>query len=206
MPDSSHEQTLLQLRAAQAGDSEAAQQLFARYRERLLQVVCLLRAKLVRDLAEDEEDIVQDALLAAFRKLDGFEPRSEGAFLHWLSKLAENRLRDTYRRQRTRKRGEGRERAFADLSGSVLISSLFPGKEPAPSELARANELGERIEAAVIALPERERRAFVMRRMCGLPFEQIADELGLATAGSARKCYSRLLANLSARLPELTEP
>ena len=206
MPDPSHAQTLLELRAAQAGDREATELLFTRYRDRLLQAVSLLLARRRRELLEDEEDIVQESLLDAFQHLGSFEPRSGGAFLHWLTRIAENNLNDLLRRQGRRKRGEGRERPRADLSESFLLSSVFPGQEPSPSRMAGAQELIERIEEAVISLPERERRTFVMRRLCGLSFEEIAGELGLAGTASARKLYSRVLTLLSARLPDLDPP
>jgi RNA polymerase sigma-70 factor (ECF subfamily) len=203
MTDPSHAQTLLELRAAQAGDREAAERLFTRYRDRLLQIVSLLLAKRRGDLLEDEEDIVQESLLEAFLNLQGFEPRSEGAFLHWLSRIAENKLRDTLRRRQARKRGEGRVRLRADLSASFLLSSLFPGREPTPSQVAGAHELLERVESALIALPERERRVFVMRRLCGLSNEEVAAELDLGGASSVRSLYSRTLARLSFHLPDM---
>jgi len=202
----SHDQTLLELRAAQAGDREAAERLFARYSDRLLEVVGLLRARRRGELFEDEEDIVQNSLLDAFQHLGDFEPRSEGAFLHWLSRIAENNLHQAARREQTLKRGGGRVRRSADLSGSLLMSSLFPGREPTPSQVAGSRELAERIESVVIALPEHERRAFVLRRLCELSFEEIAGELGLGTVGSARKAYSRALVHLSTRLPDLGTP
>ena len=200
MTDGVSDQTPLQLRAAQAGDREALERLFTRYRDRVLQVVSILLARRRTDLSWDEEDVVQDTLLEAFRSLEEFEPRSAGAFLHWLSRLAENNLRDAVRRQRARKRGGGRVRPMADLSGSYLVSSVLSGRAPAPSEAARSNELLERIESALIALPERERRVFVMRKLCGLPYEQIARELGLQAESSASSLYSRVLAQLSSRL------
>ena len=202
MPESTHAQTLLELRAAQSGDREAAERLFARYSDRLLEVVSLLLARRRGELLEDEEDIVQESLLDAFQHLGDFEPRSEGAFLHWLSRIAENNLREAARREQTLKRGEGRVRRRADLSGSLLVSSLFPGHEPTPSQAAGSRELAERIEAVVIALPEQERRAFVLRKLCNLSFEEIAGELGQGTAASVRKLYSRALAHLGTRLPD----
>ena len=42
-----------------------------------------------------------------------------------------------------------------------LLSSLFAGREATPSQVAGAHELSERVESALIALPERERRVFV---------------------------------------------
>jgi len=196
------EASLALLRAAQAGDAGATNRLFERYRDRLLQVVSLLIGKRRAGLLEDEEDIVQDALLKAFQNLGSFTPRSEGSLLHWLSKLAENDLCDAVRRERAMKRGDGRVRPRADLSSAFLVTSMFPGDEPTPSQVAAAGELAEQVEGLLLELPERERRAFVMRRLCGTSFEEIAAELGLASAATARSFYSRLMARLVARLPD----
>ena len=202
MADPPDDTTLLLLRAAQAGDAQANNRLFARHRDRLLQIVSLLVGKRRSGLLEDEEDIVQDTLLKAFRTLGSFTPRSEGAFIHWLSKLAENNLRDAVRRERAQKRGEGRVRPRADLSSAFLMSSIFPGREPSPSEVAVSLELVEQAETLLIELPERERRLFVMRRMCDASYESIAVELGLASAATARSLYSRLMARLLAQLSD----
>jgi len=202
MPSDPHQLTLFQLRSAQTGDREALEQLFTRYRDRVLQVVSILVGRRRKDLAWDEEDIVQDTLFEAFRSLESFEPTTDGAFLHWLSKLAENNVRDAIRRQQALKRGEGQVRPTADLSARFLAKSLFAGREPTPSEAALVLERIEQIESALIALPERERRVFVARVLCGLSFAEITRELGLGAESSARSLYTRVMARLSAYLPD----
>lgn len=202
MLDPSDDTTLILLRSAQDGDADAANQLFERYRERLLQVVSLFLGRPRSGLLEDEEDVVQDALLKGFQHLGSFTPRSDGALLHWLAKLAENSLRDAVRRERTRKRGEGRVRPRADLSSGFLISSVLPGGTPTPSQVAQGRELAQQVEALLIALPDRERRAFVLRRLCDASYGEIAAELGLANEATARSFYSRVMARLASQLPE----
>jgi RNA polymerase sigma-70 factor (ECF subfamily) len=202
MADPSDDTTLVLLRAAQAGDAQATNRLFERYRDRLLQVVSLLLGKRRSGLLEDEEDIVQDTLLKAFQNLGSFTPRSDGALLHWLAKLAENNLRDAVRREHAQRRGEGRVRPRADLSSAFLMSSIFSGGEPSPSQVAVGHELVEQVETLLVELPERERRAIVMRRLCAASYEEIAAELGLASAATARSLYSRLMARLLAQLPD----
>lgn len=126
--------------------------------------------------------------------------------MHWLAKLAENNLRDAHRRKRTQRRGGGRVRPRADLPTDFLVSSVFPGPEPTPSQAAQGGELAAEIESQLISLPDRQRRVFVMRRLCELSFEEIAAELDLGSAASARSLYSRTMARLSARLPDPGSP
>lgn len=202
MPSDPHQLTLFQLRAAQAGDREALNELFSRYRDRVLQVVSLLMGKRRASLLEDEEDIVQDTLLDAFRNLKGYVPPSDGDFLRWLSELALNNLRDALRRGQALKRGEGRVRPMADLSTRYLASSFFPGKEPSPSQVARMRERIEQIEDALIAMPERDRQVFVLRVLCGYSHEEIAKRLGLEAESSARSLWHRVMTRLSKHLPD----
>ena len=194
--------TLVVLRAAQAGDALATNRLFERYRDRLLQVVSLLVGKRRSGLLEDEEDLVQDTLLKAFQNLGSFTPQSEGALLHWLSRLAENNLRDAVRREGAQKRGEGRVRRRADLSSAFLMSSVFPGGGPTPSQVAAGHELADQVEELLLALPERDRRLFVLRRLCDLSFDEIAAEMDLGSPATIRSLYSRLMARLVAQLPD----
>jgi len=205
MTDRSDDPTQVLLQAAQAGDAQATNRLFERYRDRLLQVVSLLLGKRRSGLLEDEEDLVQDTLLEAFQDLGSFSPRSDGALLHWLARMAENNLRDALRRERAQKRGEGRVRPRVDLSSAFLLSSIFPGGEPTPSQVAEGRELALQVESLLLELPERERRLFVLRRMCDLSYEEIGAELELGSPATVRSLYSRTMARLAARLPDAPE-
>jgi RNA polymerase sigma-70 factor (ECF subfamily) len=71
------------LRAAQAGDREALEQLVARYKRPLF---ALCYGTLGH--AEDAEDAVQEAFLRALRSLSGF--RGEASFRTWLYRIAVN--------------------------------------------------------------------------------------------------------------------
>ena len=195
--------TLLLVQAAQAGDDGAANLLLTRYRDRLLQIVSLLLARHRTGLLEDEEDIVQDTLLKAFRSLGTFTPQAEGALLHWLARIAENSIRDALKRERSQKRGDRRERPSSELSSAFLMNAVCAGRESSPSQAAWNNELVSHVEGCVIALPEWQRRAFVIRQLCGLSFAEIARELGLTGESSARKLYSRAMTSVSTRLPDV---
>jgi RNA polymerase sigma-70 factor (ECF subfamily) len=198
-----HQLTLLQIEAAKAGDQAALNDLLERYRGRVLQVVALRLARRRATLRGEEEDIVQETLLEAFLALERFVPRSDGAFLHWLSKLALNNIRDAGRRRTAKKRGGERAASPGAELGPVPAHSGLPGREPTPSQAACGRELAEQLESALISLPEQQRRIFVMRRLCGLSYKEIARELELGAVATARSSYARCLARLSARLPDL---
>jgi DNA-directed RNA polymerase specialized sigma24 family protein len=58
-------------------------------------------AQSARDL-RDTDDLVQDTLLRAFKRLETFENRGEGAFLAYLRQSLLNAIRDDLRRAVTR--------------------------------------------------------------------------------------------------------
>lgn len=184
--------------AAQAGDSDATDQLFRRYYPWVLQVSALRMGEPLRNVLE-REDLVQEALLDAFRGLARFEHRDEGSFRNWLATIVSARVSDGWRRMSAQKRGAGAVRSFATASGgsSVLTASLFPDAGASPSEEAAARELEERIETAMLALPARERSAVELRRLCGLEYADIASELQLPTEGAARALVARALTRLA---------
>lgn len=185
--------------AAQAGDDDASDRLFRRYYPWVLQVSALRVGEPLRALLE-REDLVQEALLDAFRGLERFEHRDEGSFRNWLATIVAARVRDGWRRESALKRAAPRARGFEAGASSVLTASLFPDAGASPSEHAAARELEQRIETAMLALPARERSAIELRKLCGLEYEAIASELELPTEGAARALVARALTRLAEAL------
>lgn len=111
---------------------------------------------------EEAEDATQTVFLNAFGALQrGSRPRFERA---WLWRIAENVCRD--RRVRTR--------VARDLHA---LEHVLASPEREPSALAE-------IEQALAALPERQRRAILLREWHGLSYREIAAELGLSEAAA----------------------
>src|SRR5262245_32467090 len=85
------------LERARAGDSTALNDLLARYVPRLERWPSGRLPGWARDLC-DTHDLVQDTLIRAFKGLDRFEPRGDGAIGAYLRQAVLNRLRDEIRR------------------------------------------------------------------------------------------------------------
>src|SRR4029077_9796948 len=81
------------LQRVQGGDKEALNELYNRY---LMRVLAAVRARLGAELRQKVEswDIVQDAMMASLKNVPTFNHEGEGAFLNWLAKVVENRIRD----------------------------------------------------------------------------------------------------------------
>jgi len=181
---------------AQAGDRQAIEELFARLLPRVRKSVALRMGCRERELG-DREDLVQETLLDAFRSLEGFELRKEGALCHWLATLVQNNLCDQRRQRRARKREAPRIDPAVSRRTHLLSDSVFGVDRIKPDDHVEAAELERRLEAALLALGERERRVIELRRLCELSFDEIAKELGFGSASSARSLFSRAMAELA---------
>ena len=141
--------------------ADAAGLLYERYGSRIF-AFCLSRL----GNREEAEDATQTTFLNAFRSLnDGLVPRFE---LAWLFRIADNVCRD--RRKSAWRRG--RLEAVHDLQELQEVVS-------APE---RRTDGLEGLQAALAAMPERQRRAILLREWQGLSYEEIAGELGLSKA------------------------
>jgi RNA polymerase sigma-70 factor (ECF subfamily) len=189
-------ETLQFIQAARRGDREALNALFARYYPVTMRIVELRLGRRIRGNVESE-DLVQESLLEVFKGLDHFEMRSDGDFRNWLARIVENNVRDRFRRVVAVKRGGGRERRFADLTSSSLSASLLPGATATPSVQASANELEERIEHVMMnVLQDPYREVLILRKLCGMSYEEAAKSMGYESTSTVRSLYTRAMDKL----------
>jgi len=192
-------ETAALLRRARAREPEAVAELFRRALPHVREMArARLRAGNPLRAALDSEDLLQEALLRAWRALDqaafdGFAP-----FAAWLARIVEHTLHDAARAEARLKRGAGRKLSADE---AVFLSSV-PALQPTPSEVQMGAELAERALAALAAMDERSREAILLRRNLGCSFAEITRRLGLAGEAQARTLLSRALAELARRLDE----
>ncbi|MEZ5967208.1 MAG: RNA polymerase sigma factor [Planctomycetota bacterium] len=187
------EPTRFLVQRAQRDDRDALATLLSRYRARVRAALERMLGEAMRQGGMDGDDAAQDAIVAAMAGIHAFEHRGEGSFLAWLLQTARNEVRQRLRRQHTLKRGSN---SAVDLDAVSEPRSA----EPSPSQVARARELEERIEAALVRLPAAEREVIVLRRYLDASFDEIAAELELPTAGAARALLSRAQVRLAREL------
>jgi RNA polymerase sigma factor (sigma-70 family) len=181
--------------------------LFERYLPRVRQIVALRLGYGWRRFAA-YEDLVQEALLRVFQKLDRFEERPEGTFRNWVAVCVANSVRNSLRNENPARPGGGRIISIEGTSPEDTASLLL-GKDPGPSSICRGQELLELIEKALLAMKDEHREAILLRRFCEMSYGEIAAALGLPSEVAARKAVSRAIADLRERLgegPEKTSP
>jgi RNA polymerase sigma-70 factor (ECF subfamily) len=184
--DAALETTRRLLERAQEGDHSAAETLFARC---LLPLRRWARGRLpshARDLA-DTHDLVQDALLQTFKRLEAFDARGSGAFQAYLRQAVMNRILDEIRRA-------GRRRTHLELDSGI------PANDASPLDEAIGRDAVERYERALGHLKNEDRDAIILRIELGLSYEEVTEALGKTSIGAARKCVERAIIRLAAEM------
>ena len=113
----------------------------------------------------DAQDLVQEVLLRVRRGLETYRP---GSLEGWLSRITTNAFLDEVRRRRRRPTDP-----LPDDPDRVLR-----GDDDVETVLAQT-ALPDDLQQALRSLPEDYRAAVVLCDVVGLPYEEIADQLGI---------------------------
>jgi RNA polymerase sigma-70 factor (subfamily 1) len=152
---------------AQGGDNSALDQLCRVYGERVHRIVRFRMGRELRGKLESM-DLVQDAFVEAVRDLGNFEYRDEGDFLRWMSKIAENRIRDNLKRLHADKRDICRE---VPIDHSIFIAGDNPARMPepirttTPSVIMSISEELDKLENAMNLLKPEYREVIVLNQI-----------------------------------------
>jgi RNA polymerase sigma-70 factor, ECF subfamily len=126
----------------------------------------------------DAEDLVQDALVRAYRFYDRFEPGTN--FRAWLFKILTNTYINSYRR----KQGRPQESSLEDTEEFFLYNQLSDdagGDRINDVEGTVLDQLGaDAIQRAIDQLPQTFRTTVQLSDVEGLSYAEIADATGVA--------------------------
>jgi len=144
------------------GDQRARTKLVQRHHAALLHQAFLV----LRDKALSEE-VVQDAWLAAFQSIDGFNGRS--SLCTWLVRIVINGARSQQRRERRSLKFSALIRRSSGWSGaSAEEEAEGPGvSDLTPERHLLEQEAHRRFNAALQALPEGQRSVVILRDLRG---------------------------------------
>lgn len=171
------------MRRVQAGEVELFDLLVLRHRAALVRVAC---SKLGNTAWA--EDVVQEALLAAFAARDTYNPRF--AFRTWLWTILLNLCRRQWQRRESRPR-EQTESQDAEWS-------FGGGNEPVTAETGLVSLLRTERKASVyrllLRLPEMQADALRLRFLGELPFAEIALTMGSSVSAAKQRVKQGLTA------------
>ena len=187
-------ETFRLLERARLGDTQALEKLFQEHRPALRRAIeRRLDPRLLPRV--DVSDIVQEAQLEAFNRLDGFLQRRPMPFRLWLLKTAHERLLKLVRRHLdAAKRTIYREVPLPDRS-SLHLAQRLVARGAAPSSQARHDELAHRVRVALAELPETDREIVLLRNFEGLSNQEVSLLLEICPE-AAKKRYARALLRL----------
>jgi RNA polymerase sigma-70 factor (ECF subfamily) len=184
------ETTVELLQMARAGDADALNRLLARCLPALRRWAHGRLPPSARDI-RDTADLVQDAVLAAMRRLEAFEPRHQGALQAYLREAIMNRIRDVLRQQRRRPL-------------PVQVSDSLKDEATSPLEAAIGAEKMARYEAALQRLKPADREAIIGRVEMQYGYDELAVVLGKPSGNAARVAVTRAIKRLAAEIARVS--
>lgn len=189
------------LHAARTGDNGALGELLERHRH-YLGLLARLQIGRYRQSKVDADDLVQETFLEAHRNFEQFRGGTNAEFTAWLRQILAAVLANQVRRYvGTKARNVRLERDIAaglDESSHLLGNGVID-PHSSPSQKAANGEQAMRMADALARLPADYFEVIVLRQLQGLPFAQVAVQMG-KSEDSVQKLWVRGLASLRALL------
>lgn len=162
---------------AKAGDTEAFRVLVERHTRSVFRLAFRLTGN-----EHDADEVVQDAMIKAYRQLHRFESRA--SFGTWLYRIASNCAVDLLR---------SRPRGFESLDAAAGDEAPAPMEatdaKPSADRLVLSGQIQRRIQDTLARLSDRERTAFVLRHVEGLSIDDISRQLNLKTNATKHSIF-----------------
>lgn len=159
----------------------------------------LRMAELACGHRDDALELVQDAMFAFVRNYAA-KPEADWPPLFW--RVLDSRIHDHHRRSSVRRRWRtwlGRDDEDDDADP---LANVADPVEPGPWQRLADGQTRAALDAALAALPLRQRQVFLLRVWEGLDVADTARALAIGE-GSIKTHLSRALANLRTRLEDL---
>jgi RNA polymerase sigma-70 factor, ECF subfamily len=158
------------VRQAQAGDTEAFDQLVGRFRTRVFGMIY----NMVHN-EQDAWDLAQDSFLKAWKSISRF--RGQSSFYTWMYRIVMNVTIDWLRKKQVKGAG-------AEFDDTIQLKEIDPASQtvpPAgalPHEGMQGREIRDRIDAAIAQLSPEHRAVILMKEIEDMQYREIAESLG----------------------------
>ncbi len=133
--------------------------------------------------ALDVDDVMQVTYLEAFLHIERFEPSGMGSFVAWLTRIAENNLRDAVKELGRAKRPQPKNRVRAPVGDDsyVALCELLGATSTTPSRHAARGEVRRVLESALGELPEDYAKVIRLYDLEGRSAAEVAGAMGRST-------------------------
>lgn len=157
------------VRRAQQGDNGAFEELLLLHQKKIYNLCLRMSAN-----QDDALDLSQEAFIKAWRSIGQYQ--FEASFSTWLFRLTSNVCIDFLRRKKRRQETSLTESYDDSDEGAELSLS---DSQPLPEQQAITNETKRELAQAMAQLAPDHREILQLRVIEDLPYEQIADILGV---------------------------
>jgi RNA polymerase sigma-70 factor, ECF subfamily len=154
------------------GSHDAFNELYLRYEEKAYN----LAMRLVRN-KEDAEEVIQEVFITVYRKLNGFEGKSQ--FSSWLYRVTTN---CAFMKLRKRKSQVTTSLDEMPSHTKLQVWEESPYLRATTGDDLSRGEVRVKLEAAVEKLPEVYRSVFLLRDVDGMSNNDVAVALGISLA------------------------
>jgi RNA polymerase sigma-70 factor (ECF subfamily) len=157
------------------GDTDAFRELIERHQRAVINTIY----RAIGD-AWEAEDLAQRVFVQVYRSARRYKPTAK--FTTWLFTIVHNTILNE-RRRRVRHRAESIE-AMQQPKGDEGGSGWQPVDAGAsdPAQQTAERELQDKLQQAIMELPDTQRTAVILCRFEGLSYEEIARVLGCSVA------------------------
>jgi RNA polymerase sigma-70 factor (ECF subfamily) len=124
---------------------------------------------------ETAEDLVQDVFLRLWENREKIREESVGGYLYT---IAANLIKNHYRRN--------------EISYQFINSLTQKNNSESPEFLMEMQEFDHRLQQTLAAMPEKSRDVFLMNRIDGLTYGEIADRLQLSIKAVEKRMHKAL--------------
>jgi RNA polymerase sigma-70 factor (ECF subfamily) len=162
------------LKDARGGSQKALSQIVKHHQNEVYSVALRMLGN-----REDAEDVLQETFVAFFKNLNSFRGLSK--ISTYLFRMATNFSLMKLRKRKTRKP----EQQAVSLTEAIEE----PDRSPGPAELLINKELKQKLDQALLKLPEKDRAVFILRDVENLPGDQVAGILKISLAAMKSRLH-----------------
>ena len=152
------------------GDVKAFQTLLERHQKKVFNFIL----RFIGD-RERANDLLQETFLRVVKQRATYTPSAR--FTTWVFRIARNLSIDELRR-RTHRRHTSLDHPTHQRDGAKTPLERIPGDSASGFNHTDAQEIRERVQAAIDELSDEQREVFVMRHLQQMPFKAIAEVVG----------------------------
>ncbi len=168
MGDEGNEEDLALMAKVARGDENAFAKIVDKHQHAVLGTV----AKMTNQ-SSDTEDIAQQVFIRLWKSAERYQPTAK--FTTFLFTITRNLVFNA-----TRKKSGKNEYSFDALEGKWRQSIEDKSSDSRPDKSIEQTELRQIIDQAISSLPEKQRLAVILRRYEKMPYEEIAETLGIS--------------------------